>query len=87
MHVARLDVPRKLDRYDSGARKTLRAVSGLVPAAQPCREDQDSDVKRGRGWLSVGRFSAMVMSLWARALRGCGAAAAQSESFCPKCQT
>ena len=25
--------------------------------------------------------------LWARALRGCGAAAAQSESFCPKCQT
>ena len=37
--------------------------------------------------LSVGRFSAMVMSLWARALRGCGAAAAQSESFCPKCQT
>ena len=37
--------------------------------------------------LSVGRFSAMVMSLWARTLRGCGAAAAQSESSCPKCQT
>ena len=37
--------------------------------------------------LSVGRFSTLVISLWARALRGCGAAAAHSESFCHKCQT
>ena len=37
--------------------------------------------------LFVGRFSAMAISLWARTLRGCGAAAAQSASFCPKCQT
>ena len=37
--------------------------------------------------LSVGRFSALVVSLWARTLRGCGAAAAQSENFCHKCQT
>ena len=33
--------------------------------------------------LSVGRFSVLVVSLWARALRGCGAAAAQSESVLP----
>ena len=39
---------------DGGARTTLRAVSGLVLAAQSCREDQDSDVKCGRGWLSGG---------------------------------
>ena len=36
------------------ARATLRAVSGLVLAAQSCREDQDLDVKWGRGWLSGG---------------------------------
>ena len=34
---------------DFGARTTRRAVSGLVLAAQSCREDQDSDVKWGRG--------------------------------------
>ena len=33
---------------------TLRAVSGLVLAAQSFREDQDSDAKWGRGWLSGG---------------------------------
>ena len=49
LHVARLDGPRKLDRYDGGARTTLRAVSGLALAAQSCREDKDSDVKWGRG--------------------------------------
>ena len=54
LHVARLDVPRKLDRCDSGARATLRAVSGIALAAQSCREDKDSDVKWGRGWLSGG---------------------------------
>ena len=37
--------------------------------------------------LSVGRFSALVVSPWARALRSCGAAAAQSENFAIKCQT
>ena len=54
LHVARLDIPRKLDPHDFGARATLRAVSGLVLAAQSCREDQDPDVKWGRGWLSGG---------------------------------
>ena len=54
LHVARLDAPRKLGRCDSGARATLRAVSGLVLAAQSCREDKDADVKWGRGWLSGG---------------------------------
>ena len=43
-----------LDPRDFGARTTLRAVSGLVLAAQSCREEQDSDVKWGRGWLSGG---------------------------------
>ena len=55
LHVARLDVPRKLDPHDFGARATLRAVSGLVLAAQSCREDQDSGVRWGRGWLSPTR--------------------------------
>ena len=55
LHVARLDVPRKLDPHAFGARATLRAViSGLALAARSCREDQDSDVKWGRGWLSGG---------------------------------
>ena len=54
LHVARLDVPRKLGRYHGGARTTLRAVSGLVLATQSCREDKDSDVKWSRGWLSGG---------------------------------
>ena len=52
LHVARLGSPRKLGPHDGEARTTLRAVSGLVLAAQSCREDQDSDVKWGRGWLS-----------------------------------
>ena len=46
--------PGNLTRTSGGARATLRAVSGLVLAAQSCREDQDSDVKWGRGWLSGG---------------------------------
>ena len=54
LHVARLDVPQKVGRCDSGARATLRAVSGLTFAAQSCREEQDSDVKWGRGWLPGG---------------------------------
>ena len=54
LHVVRLDVPRKLDPHDGGARATLRAVSGLVLFAQSCREEQNSDVKLGRGWLSGG---------------------------------
>ena len=58
LHFARLDVPRKLDPHDFGARTTLLAVSGLVLAAQSCREDQDSDVKWGRGWLSGAGYNA-----------------------------
>ena len=54
LHVARLDVRRKLDPHDFGARETLRAVSGIALAAQSCREDQDTDAKWGRGWLSGG---------------------------------
>ena len=55
LHVARLDAPsRELGPNDFGARATLRAVTGLVLVAHSCREDQDSDVKWGRGWLSGG---------------------------------
>ena len=43
-------------------------------------------ITASRRRLSVGRFYIILISLWVRALRGCGAAAAQSESFCPKCQ-
>jgi hypothetical protein len=54
LHVARLGVPWKLGRCHGGERTTLCAVSGLVLAAQSCREDKDSNVKWGRGWLSGG---------------------------------
>ena len=54
LHVARLDAPPKIGPHDGGARTTLGAVSGIVLAAQSCREDQDSDVKWGRWWLSGG---------------------------------
>ena len=71
LNVARLDVPRKLGRCHGGARKTLRAVSGLVLAAQSCREDKDPDVKWGRGWLSRGGLAGGESQLFpADALNG-----------------
>ena len=61
LHVARLDVPRKLDRFDGGARKTLRTVGGLALAAQSCREEDSAKSK-----ICVLFMNTRKMVIWAQ---------------------